>query len=321
MTTKPGAQAPFSDIDLAIARSIRLEDVLAMHGITLKRQSVELVGPCPVCGGHDRFAVNIRKQVHHCRGCGARGGGAIDLEMHISGASFVEAARSLAGQSNVRPIRPQPAPAQHAENDNYALELAERVWRTSKPLPLSAFILNFCDRAIRLDKVPDRGGLRFHPKCPWGNGTEECVIGRFTTVIGNEPRGIWRRPLDGSKPKTLGPMAGCVIRLWPDDYVTTGLVIGEGVETTLAAALNIEHEGTMLQPAWATGSAGNLAKFPALPGIEHLTILVDNDESGTGQRAADECKHRWIEAGLEVELLIPDTVGEDFNDVVMKEAA
>jgi hypothetical protein len=27
---------------------------------------------------------------------------------------------------------------------------------------------------------------------------------------------------------SLGPTAGCVIRLWPDEAVTLGLVIGEG---------------------------------------------------------------------------------------------
>ena len=65
-----------------------------------------------------------------------------------------------------------------------------------------------------------------------------------------------------------------------------------------------------------------MAKLPVLPGIEHLTLLVDNDASGTGQHAAEECKRRWIAAGREVELLMPDKVGTDFNDVVMmKEAA
>ena len=46
-------------------------------------------------------------------------------------------------------------------------------------------------------------------------------------------------------------------------------MLGEGVETTLAAATRIEHRGTLLQPAWAAGSAGNMAKFPVLTGIGH----------------------------------------------------
>jgi hypothetical protein len=45
-------------------------------------------------------------------------------------------------------------------------------------------------------------------------------------------------------------------------------------------------------PAWALGDAGNVRAFPVLSGIECLTIVVDNDEGGTGQRAAPE----WLDA-------------------------
>jgi len=131
-----------------------------------------------------------------------------------------------------------------------------------------------------------------------------------------EPRGIHRRPITGEKPMSLGPMAGCVIRLWPDEDVTEGLAIGEGVETTLAAATRIEHRGTLLHPAWAAGTKGNIANFPVLAGIEALTILVDNDESGGGQDAAAKCTQRWRDAGREVIRLIPGDVGLDFNDLV-----
>jgi hypothetical protein len=116
--------------------------------------------------------------------------------------------------------------------------------------------------------------------------------------------------------KTLGPNAGCVIRLWPDDEVERGLVIGEGVETTLAAATRIQHRGTLLTPAWATGDAGHLENFPVLPGIEALTVLVDHDENGRGQRATAECARRWTAAGREVTQLIPRIPGRDFADLV-----
>jgi hypothetical protein len=116
-------------------------------------------------------------------------------------------------------------------------------------------------------------------------------------------------------------MAACVIRLWPDNEVTTGLVIGEGVETTLAAATCIAHRGTLLQPAWACGGSGNLTAFPVLAGIEALTIIVDNDESGGGQDAAAKCARRWIDAGREVTRLTPKILGGDFNDIVRGKGA
>src|SRR5262249_48829955 len=103
--------------------------------------------------------------------------------------------------------------------------------------------------------------------------TTPCIIGRFTTVLGNELRG--RRPISGEKPKSLGPMAGCVMRLWPDEAIEQRLVIGEGVETVLSAATRILHQDRLLQPAWAASVSNNLKRLPILPGIEALTVLVD----------------------------------------------
>jgi hypothetical protein len=51
------------------ARAVRLEDEIARRGIKLKRQGKEQIGPCPRCGGDDRFSVHIEKNVWHCRNC------------------------------------------------------------------------------------------------------------------------------------------------------------------------------------------------------------------------------------------------------------
>jgi hypothetical protein len=175
-------------------------------------------------------------------------------------------------------------------------------------------------RGIALEETPDRAGLRFHPACPYGRlGTTPAIVARFTDIITNTARGIHRRAvLAGTEPKTmsLGPVGGAVVRLWPDDAVEQGLIIGEGVETVLAAATRIEHRGTLLQPAWACGSAGTLEAFPVLPGVYALTILADADGSGRGQDAAERCAERWANAGREVTILTPRDLGFDFNDVV-----
>jgi hypothetical protein len=81
-------------------------------------------------------------------------------------------------------------------------------------------------------------------------------------------------------------------------------VIGEGVETTLSAA-SMTFENTLLRPGWALGDAGHIRDFPVLPSIEALTILVDNDVSGTGQRAAEACARQWVDAGRDVVRLVP----------------
>jgi hypothetical protein len=51
------------------ARSIPIESEIMRRGIKLRRQGQELVGPCPRCGGDDRFAVHVKKQFWNCRIC------------------------------------------------------------------------------------------------------------------------------------------------------------------------------------------------------------------------------------------------------------
>ena len=91
--------------------------------------------------------------------------------------------------------------------------------------------------------------------------------------------------------------------------------IAEGIETALAGmALNF-------RPAWALGDAGAITKFPLLSGIGCLTILVDNDASGTGQASALECSRRWTSVGREVFRVVPTALGTDIADVVLGRAA
>src|SRR5262245_3881600 len=311
----------------ALVDAARGSDMLALaqaHGARLRRSAQEWVGPCPRCGGHDRFAINRRKNVFNCRGCG-KGGGPIDLEMLLGDCDFIEAVRRLTDTTS--PSAPRRSSAKvadaaaqrereaEAEKAN-KLALVERIWRQSLDIAGTAGEAYLARRGIALEDVPNFGGLRFHPNCPWEGGTAPCVLARFTDAISGESRGIWRRPINGAKPKTLGPMGGCVIRLWPDQDVNRKLVLGEGVETTLAAATRVIHRNTLLRPAWAAGSAGNLENFPVLVDIDALTLLVDHDENGIGQKAARGCGKRYRAAGREVTLLMPDKVGADFNDLV-----
>jgi len=176
--------------------------------------------------------------------------------------------------------------------------------------------------ASRQLRLPDRHQevLRFHPSCPFGKDTRHpCMLALYRDIRTNEAKAIHRTALtpDGKKidRKFLGPVDGCAIKLTPDEDVTEGLTIGEGVETVLAGmALNF-------RPAWALGAANSIAKFPVLSGIECLTILVDHDASGTGQASALECSRRWTKAGREVFRVVPAALGADMADVVRARVA
>jgi hypothetical protein len=77
------------------ARAVPIEDEIGRRGINLTRQGIaEFVGPCPKCGGDDRFAINTKKQVFHCRGCDV-GGNVIKLVEHLDGVDFATACATL----------------------------------------------------------------------------------------------------------------------------------------------------------------------------------------------------------------------------------
>ena len=66
-------------------------------GLKLQRVGLERVGACPKCGGDDRFAINTKKQVFNCRGCGICGD-VIQLVEDLDGVDFNAACTQLTGQ-------------------------------------------------------------------------------------------------------------------------------------------------------------------------------------------------------------------------------
>jgi len=79
------------------AKRVDLATIVRERGIRLAGRSSEMCGPCPACGGNDRFSVNLKKQVFNCRGCGAKGAGSIDLVMFLDGCDFSLAVETLTG--------------------------------------------------------------------------------------------------------------------------------------------------------------------------------------------------------------------------------
>ena len=271
-----------------------------------------LDSPCPLCGPlrssePDRMMRPVLRTwkpdvgfiTYYCARCGARG--------HANAGDF-DAMGPRPNMVFAKPVKPRTTKA-----DLYYVNL---VWDKATPELPASVKAYFRWRGIELTDVP-KGVLRFHPKCPWQSYKVGCLVARYSDAVTAEPRGIWRRIVEvgaSVTPMTLGPQAGCVIRLFPE--VGKRLVIGEGIETTLAAATRLTYRGKPMRPAWAAGSAGNLQRLPVLDGVEQLIVLVDHDDSGTGEKAAAECAHRWTEAGREVVRLMPKKQGSDFNDLV-----
>jgi putative DNA primase/helicase len=249
------------------------------------------------------------------------GGDLFTLVRKTVGGGLVEAleyVESIIGYGHTRLISQAPAHHREPEEDwrrNRWRALA--LWQEAVPIVETIVIRYMAKRRI-LDQAlaTDTTVLRFHPVCPFGAVRYPCLLALMRDVRTNEPSAIQRTALSKAGEKidrmTLGPKSRAAIKLTADEDVTMGLTVGEGLETVLSAT----QWG--FSPAWALADASNVRAFPVLSGVECLTILVDNDESGTGQRAALECSSRWTSAGREVFRIIPDRCGDDLNDIVVR---
>ncbi len=80
------------------ARAVPIGDELARRPkIKLTGKGANLKGPCPICGGEDRFSVNFAKSVFNCRGCGM-GGDTIKFVQFLDGVTFKQAIEILTGE-------------------------------------------------------------------------------------------------------------------------------------------------------------------------------------------------------------------------------
>jgi CHC2 zinc finger len=106
-TRRAVAATAAPDHRLEEARAVRIEDEAARRGIKL-RGGNERSGPCPACGGTDRFSINVKKQLWNCRGC-QRGGDVIALVRHLDGVNFEEAVEKLSGRPAAKRLEGKPA--------------------------------------------------------------------------------------------------------------------------------------------------------------------------------------------------------------------
>jgi hypothetical protein len=139
------------------------------------------------------------------------------------------------------------------------------------------------------------------------------MVAAMRAVDGDAITAVHRTRLtkDGRKVgrRMLGKASGSAIKLDADDAVCQGLIVGEGVETCLAA------RQIGLKPVWALGSVGSIGAFPILPGVDALTILAESDSTGANERAISQCGDRWNAAKRGVIVAAPK-FGGDINDAI-----
>lgn len=307
-------------ICIARARAVPILGELQRRGIKLpKRAGAEASGPCPICGGTDRFWVNTRRNIWGCRGCGKSGEDIIELVRHLDGVDFQVAVATLtegtAAGHSASPVRVSAQETPKQGQDDWGQRHALKLWREAVAIERTLAERYLREtRGLELPADVSPRVLKFHRHCVFGGDRLPCLLALYRHIETNEPRGIHRTALarDGRKldRKALGPTRNAAIKISPDDAVGAGLTIAEGLETTLAG---MQHG---FRPAWAVGCAGAIATFLVLDGVETLTVLVDNDEAGL--RAADECSRRWRAAERTVRRIVPRSKGADMADVLVE---
>jgi hypothetical protein len=170
-------------------------------------------------------------------------------------------------------------------------------------------------RAMDLPDHVALAALRFHPRCPWKDESSgltirvPAMLAAMRSLTTRQVTAVHRTRLteDGRKVdrRMLGIARGAAIMLEPLDG--SELVIGEGVETSLSGA------ELGMRPVWALASAGAIAAFPVLQGVDKLTLLAERDPAS--ETAVTACYDRWHKAGIRVVVALPK-IGKDMNDAL-----
>jgi DNA polymerase len=300
------------------------EDFLASLGDTIAPLTDFVMLPMDAsghvsCPFHDdpNPSCKIYSDHWHCYGCGEHGD-RVNWLMRVDGMTRTEAIAALQDWTG-------PAMTEQRQDIEARVDFARQTWNAAEPFLGSIAERYFAEtREIDISKLPPtiHDVLRFHPRCAFGVGTRRpCILALMRDPVTDASVGIHRIGLmevngkiDRVRRMALGRMG--VVKLWPLNGGAQ-LVAGEGIETVLAAATRISYRGAPLTPAWSTVARDGLACLPVLPGISELIQLVDHDENGEGQRAAQQGRQVWLSAGRTVVPLIPKQRGWDFNDVVL----
>src|SRR5260221_4656678 len=286
---------------------------LAMGGTVTGKTSVLVPGP-----GHSRSDRSLSIKIDPTAGGrfvvhSFAGDSPIYCRDYVRAALGLSGLRSVGNQRSRRGRLAEPSIGYPSDNSAFALGL----WHEARE-PRGTVVTDYLScRGLTLPDDVAGHVVRFHPALKYDGIVVGGMVALFRDIYTNTPCGLHRTFFnsDGRKldRRMLGRAKQAAIKVDHDEDVTSGLTIGEGFETCLAARL------AGFRPVWAVGSAGGIAKFPVFGGLEAITILGEVGDACANQRASQACSERWIEAGREAFVVTP-LVGSDLNDV-WREAA
>lgn len=282
-------------------------------------------GPCPACGGKDRFRFDNKRGRgdHFCSQCGS--GDGFNLIMKINRCDFQEAFDRVLASEGIDPDeerKNQRLPLRTVQPSEP--EISKPTRRVRHLLNESCIVEN-CDPAIeylysrKLWPLPAGHRLRAHPSFEYWHDNRS--VGRFPVLVAAVRDGnnelvtvhvtyltqAGQKISEYEPRKILSPLTGrigCAAQLMPHTDV---LGIAEGIETALSAA---KLTGI---PTWATLNSALMAKFELPASIKKLVIFADRDVAGL--EAATQVMQK-LQDSVQLDVRIPRGKAKDWNDTL-----
>jgi putative DNA primase/helicase len=308
-------QTPNSGIkDLAVGR---WRSILPVFGVPAKFLDGKHQA-CPLCGGKDRARFDDKggNGTYFCGQCGP--GDGVALVMKLNGWTFIEAVRKISAELPTATVAPPKAKTFDAARQ---FDIVASLWRNAYAMTgndtASLYLANRgIDAALfRQVKWTPRAKYWHEDKTK----TEHpAMVAHFVspdassatlhfTYLTPEGRKV-PKPMKERKMYPSPIPKGGAVRL-ANSAETMG--IAEGVETAMSAMMLFDI------PVWAVISAGNMLKWVPPKTAKHVIIFGDADKNYVGQSAAYGAAHSLSVQGITVEVRIPDSIGDDWNDVLM----
>lgn len=273
-------------------------------------------GPCPLCGGKDRWRWNKKTEYAHCNNCGSLSG--MDLAIVYTGQPFkdlaIEIKQSILGQAKVT-TTPEYL---NADTDKNKARL-ERIHKTllfiGKGVEVLPYLSGRGISALPAKDVFESGCLPYLDEDGKKVGDFKAMVSAFRNVEGElcsyhitYLQGGKKADLKAAKKilPAIRPLSGSAIKLFEPENGVIG--VAEGIETALAVR---ELEGV---PMWAAGNAQLMTKIEFPESVKVLHVYGDQDATFTGQQAAYELAKKAALKGIQVFVHLPFVSGDWVTD-------
>lgn len=265
-------------------------------------------GPCPICGGQDRFRWDDQNGGggYICNQCGA--GDGFDLAQKATGKSFKQIASEIAdhlGQTGTYFKKHDPEEARQRRAMMNLWNESEPTLRTDNCV--QRYLMNRCGTIWESPFIRVHNERRLMVAKVVSHA--DRAVNLHVTYLTDDGRKANVAPAKKVMPGKLPD--GCAIRLSPAAPV---MGVAEGIETAISASLMFDI------PVWACVNGTLLAKWVPPDVAEQIVVFGDNDESFTGQARAYTLANRLtVQYKRHVTVMIPPVSGMDWNDFANEE--